>query len=455
MNCRFLALVALVGISSVTDAFGLPAFAIREKMSCTMCHTNGSAPHLTQAGYLYRRAGFRWPAQIGNKAVDEASMDLLKHFVAGVNIDYNLVTQKPQGPGADQANTHAEGLTQNNFDVREAEIWPLVGGFFGNYGAWVELDMTPGSVPANTNTGMAGGSTATVALTLAEMRFVDGNQDFFYGIRAGIMGQEGYGASDQWIDDGAIPLFDTMPAVHSATGLNTLALPLGAMNIPQFGIEFAANWPTSFLTLGIYNGYDGTTLNNGTPQLNPAQMNTQGQASKDVKLQLDQMFDRFALTATYYNGRIALLDPTNTFPWQEWYQTGRLYGTFFMVPNVVDLMAGAAVGQYGFVEPGGNTISGYFNNVGTFAGANYYVKPHLTLSARLDYYQYDTSASPRPVAQAASLLASLPYENNIWVFHLIRTEDTLNGLTNDFRAEWRFLFLVKCLNGCSEFIYSF
>jgi hypothetical protein len=428
-------------------ASGLPAFAMREHVSCTMCHTNGSAPHLTQVGYLYRRAGFRFPQNIGNKDLDEKNLDILKHFVAGISVDYEAVTNKPQS----NANG-SEALVQNNFDVREIEVYPVVGAFLGNFAAWSELDATSTTATAQPNnspaTGAATANNGSVNLNGADLRYVDGDKDFFWGVRAGLIAPEGYGASDQSIDDGAIPLMDSQSAVHfspDGTQFDTLATPMGAMDVAQMGVELEASWPTTFLTLGIYNGFDGSTGYNPTgtgsqSALVPAQMNAQSKGSKDFKIQLDKMWERFALTGVYYNGRITLLDPNNAVPWLNDYQMGRVYGTYFAVPNILDIMTGVGGGQSAFVNPNSSTVAGHFDTLGAFISANYYLKQHVTLSAKLDYYQYDTSASPRPAAQAASLLASLPYENNIFVFHLIRTEDAVNGLTNDFRAEWRFLF---------------
>lgn len=429
--------VSLVSALYAVDSRALPAFAMREKVSCNVCHSNGSAPHLTELGFMYRRAGFRFPANIGNKELDDANMEALKHFVGGVNVDYNVVTQKPVGG--------SEALVNNNFDVREVELY-LVGAFFGNYATWSELDMTPGTAPATPSGASAAQTNASVALSLADLRYVSGDQNFYYSVRAGLIAPEGYGASDQWFDDGAIPLFDTLSALHSpGTGnqLDTLTIPFGAMGMAQMGAEFGVNWTQTFLTLGIYNGFDGsngyTTQTQST--LSPAQMNASSKGSKDVKLQLDQFINqKFAVTAAYYNGRITLLDPTNTVPWEDSYQLGRVYGTYFLMPNVLDLMAGVSYGSYEFDAPTASTVAGHFNNDGAFVGASYYVKPHLTLGARVDYVSYDSTTSPSPRAQSATLLASLPYENNIWVFHFIRTSDDINGLTNDFRAEWRFLF---------------
>ena len=69
---------------------------MREKVSCSVCHSNGSAPHLSEVGFLYRRAGFRFPQNIGNGELDDANMEVLKHFVAGINVDYEAITTNPK-----------------------------------------------------------------------------------------------------------------------------------------------------------------------------------------------------------------------------------------------------------------------------------------------------------------------------------------------------------------------
>src|SRR5476651_267193 len=174
MKCSIFVLICILWTLVARTSYALPAFAMREKVSCVLCHTNGSAPHLTKTGYLYRRAGFRFPTYIGNLEKDNEALQLLNHLAVGVNVDYNIVTQKPQAGGA-------EGLTQNNFNVGEAEIWPLVGGFFGNYGVWTELDMVP------VTTGDGG-----VDFSQADLRYVSGTSDVFFNMRAGMMAPEGY-----------------------------------------------------------------------------------------------------------------------------------------------------------------------------------------------------------------------------------------------------------------------
>lgn len=414
-------------------ARALPAFAMRENVSCTLCHTNGSAPHLTKTGYLYRRAGFRFPTYIGNLEKDNDALKVLLHLAVGVNADYEVVdSQAAQVAG--NPPVPSEGLTKNNFDMREAEIWPLVGAFFGNYAFWSEVDFTPN---------VAGGDGGGASLADTELRYIWGDEHKFYSIRTGFLGAEGYGASDQWIDDGNLPLFDTLAAQYN--GINTLSLPLGAFNNPQLGFEFQGNLDDTHFTVGMYNGFDGS--NNSTPQgtpvtsATPQYMNPNAKGAKDYKLQVDQFLgDKLELTGVYYNGTTSLLDPSNTVVWVNNYALWRLYGTYAVVPNVVDAMAGLAQGTYNYVNSGSNTVAGAFRNIGAFVGGNYYVKPHLTFSARYDYFDYSYGTTPAPRAIAYVVMASLPYDNNIFIFRFNRTQDDMAGLSNDFRAEWRFLF---------------
>ena len=407
-----------------TNAHAIPAFARREKVSCTMCHTNGSAPHLTKFGYMYRRAAFRLPDNIGNREADDKAMLTTDHLSAGVNFDYEVVTNKPAGQ-------NRAILTSNHFNVPEVEVWPVVGSFLGNFGSWSEIDANPAS------TAGAGG----VSVSQADVRYVRGTGDFFFNFRGGLMPAEGYGASDQWIDDANIPLFDRLPAQFNE---NTLTLPFGAMETPQYGAEFGLNRFDSHLTFGIYNGFDGSNTKGATTPaqstLTAALMNPVVKGAKDYKVQFDQFAgEHFAFTAAYYTGVIPLLDPGNTTLWINHYSNWRLYTTFLALPNLLDILAGVAYGKYDYSNTG-NVVNGQFNNRGAFLGANYYVMPHLTLSGRLDFYQYNYGTSAPLKAQGFGLLASVPFDNAMFVFHYNNTGSDVDGLTNDFRAEWRFLF---------------
>lgn len=398
------------------QANALPAFARREDVSCSMCHTNGSAPHLTKTGYMFRRAGYRMPADIGNKGVDEKHFTVNEHLSGGLNFDYEYVRQK------DTSNVATEPT--NNFNMPEAEIWPVVGAFLGNYGAWSEVDATP------TTDADPGG----VSLNQANLIYVNGTKDRFYTFRGGLMAPQGVGASDQALDDGGIPLMD-----QSAPNYNqdTIVTPLGAMNVPQIGAEIGANFSDTHLTMGVYNGYAApatstgpTTFANGS--LTPAAK----KQAKDYKLQVDQFIGKLGVvTATYYSGTVSLYDPSGTFQFTDNFDQSRLYLTAYAIPEKLDIVAGGAYGHSDYVTTSPATTS--FTSQGAFLGAFLYPTSYLSLLARWDGYEYSKNAGR---AIGYTLQASIPYDNNIFVFHYIRTLSDLAGQSDDLRAEWRFLF---------------
>jgi hypothetical protein len=385
---------------------------------------------------MYRRAGYRYPTDIGNAQVDAASLKILNHMSAGGNLDYNVTTA--QAPGATSST-----LTANQFNSREVELWPLVGPFLGSYSTFTEIDASPNSAaargtptPPNVTTPASGG----VNLSNASLQYTRGTEQLFYSLRGGLISPQGYGASDQWIDDGNIPLFDQLSAQLNQ---DTLALPYGAMANARLGIEAGLNYDESHLTFGFYNGFDGTNglANNIQSTLAPALTHPEAKGAKDFKVQLDQFLsETAALTAAFYTGAISLLDPTNVVPWLNRYQSWRLYATYTALPRRVDLLGGLAYGTFQTVDPGTTNQAGDFHNRGAFLGANYYALRRLTLSGRWDFYQHNYVPSSSLRTTGYTLMASVPFENSMVVFHYIGTFSDVSGLGNDIRAEWRFLF---------------
>jgi hypothetical protein len=408
------------------EAHALPAFGIREHVSCVMCHENGSAPHLTRIGYLYRRAGFRFPEKIGDVEADAKETNFTEHLAVGLNLDYEWANATPPGGKAT--------TTANQINVPEVELWPLVGAFLGNYAFWSEIDANPATT--------GGGQ---VVLSQADFRYVRGNSNLFFNFRGGMIAPEGFGASDQSLDDGGIPLMDRLSANYNQ---DTLTLPFGAMQAPELGAEFGLNVADSHVTFGVYDGYSGVDSTGSTStSLTPALMNRNKGIAKDYKLQIDQFIANLgAVTASYYNGVIPLRDPTGgSFSWLNHYSQERLYLTAFALPGTLDLFLGGALAknQYVTLTP---TPDGTFQSRGSFLGLNYYVMPHLSLGARLDYCEISRAADSAPKARGYSFQVSLPYENNLYVFHYNSvTADAANGpysagTDRDLRAEWRFLF---------------
>ena len=416
----------------VGDALALPAFALREKAPCSMCHTNGSAPHLTRYGFMYRRAGYRNPANIGNGDSDKDSMTLTNHMAVGINFDYEYVTNKPVG--ADKAST-----TANQFDARELELWPLVGAFQGNIGAFSEIDLSPATASPSPTTPVAP-SAGGASLTHMELVYVHGNSDLFVSLRGGLLAPQGYGASDQWLDEGNLPLMDKLTAQYNQ---DTLVAPVGANGMTQLGAEIGVSYKNqSYLTLGLYNGYDGSnglatkTASSITPVLYSG--NTGG--ARDFKVQADQFIGgSTAISAVFYRGSIALLDPSNTKLWRNAYSNWRLYLTRGLGDHL-DILAGAGNGLFQYHNVAPDETKGRFTSPGAFFGINTYIPDVMTISARYDYFEYNRFQGKSQRAVGGTLMVGLPLENTLVNFHLNILRSDIDGLTKDFRTEWRLVF---------------
>lgn len=368
---------------------------------------------------------FHLPGRLGDEKNDEQSMNATNHMAVGVNVGYQYADSI--------AGNGVKTVSANGVSVPEVEFWPLVGGLFGNFGVWSEIDSSP-----STNTG--GG----IGIKLADVRYAAGTPDLFFNFRAGVIAPEGFGASDQWLDDGNIPLMDVLAANRNQ---NTMVSPFGAMNSPEEGVEVGANYKSSHLTVGLYNGWTDVTTNaDGTlsqaTSLQMASLKHNDQGMRDYRIQLDQFVgDVGAITAGYYHGTVPLTLPqNNTTFWLDHFSQARLYLTAFAIPGKLDLFAGGAWGQSEFVSDN-PTPDGSFTSKGAFVGANYYVAQHLTLGGRVDRTEFSSDDS----ATGVSLQASLPYNNTIFIFHYNHSASSLAsgplqaGWNNDIGFVLRFL----------------
>jgi hypothetical protein len=396
-----------------------------------MCHQNGSAPHLTEFGYMYRRMAFHWPGKLGDEKADEEAMNATKHISAGVNVAYIY--------GDNSAGDGKTNVSANGIDVPEVEIWPLVGGFLGRWGVWSEIDSAP-----NTNRGGA------VKLGLADIRYADGTPDKFINFRVGMIAAEGFGAGDQWFSDGNVPLMDVLAAQKNQ---DTFVLPWGAMGAPELGAEVGLNLDQSHLTLGLYDGFTNLTANTSstggtftqTTGTSTAAVAKEGDVGmRDYRIQFDQFLGQIGeITVDYYSGTTPNLDPNGNFTWLDHYSQARIYLTEFIVPGKLDLLAGLGWSKNEFVESV-PTPHGTFEGQGGFFGVMWYAAQHMNFAARVDRYQFNDDGN---TATGESLQASFPFENRILIFHLNHTSSNLAsgpsgllaGYNNDIGLVYRFL----------------
>lgn len=426
-------LLSVTSILMSLDASAIPAFARKENVGCIMCHTNGAAPHLTEFGYLYRRMAFHWPGKLGDEKRDEEGMNTTKHMAAGINVGY-AYTDNVSGSGS----TFNKSVNSNGIVLPEVELWPLVGGFLGNFGTWSEID---------------GDATGSLNMSMADVRYATGSTDMFFNMRAGIISPEGYAASDQWFTDANTPLMEKISAVQNIGGnvQDTIATPWGAMGSPELGVELGFNYKGAHLTLGFYDGFSSNFVSSAgtnnvsigsTGVLPVAQANTGtnifDNGMRDVRLQYDQFLgDYGAITLGYYNGAVPLTDPVSglgqtaatPYAWNDHYSQYRAYLSYFAIPAKLDILAGAGwtESQYAYNSP---TPDGTFEAKGGFVGVLYHATPHLSLGIRGDKFYYNSTDS----ATGYSLQASLPYGNYEWNIHFNSTASTLVNTSANLAA---------------------
>lgn len=415
MNFNFISLILVSLFLFITDttSHALPAFARREGASCTLCHVNGSAPRLTEFGYMYRRAGFRNPWDIGKIEKDNEAARITNHMSAQVVFQYLYGTNKEPGGSSEVVN--------NNFDIPTVSIFPVVGAFNGNFAVWSAIDAA--SAPSKEG----------VTLADADLRYITGNQNLFFNFRGGLIGYQGYGLADRGLlGGGDIPLINSTSPFYNQDALFT---PFGDSN--QIGVEIGINYQKSHLTIGVYNGFDGTTLNEGTPELNPATYNSSTKRNKDIKVQLDQFIGaHLETTLVYYNGAATNLDPSNTLPWRNNFDAWRLYLAYAAIPAVLDLNAAFGYDTYHWVNSGSTEVEGTGFKKGTSLEALYYGIPKLTLEARWDYVSYNQGAD----VKGFQFLIDIPRENNIFIIGINDLNSDITETTTQYFAQWNFLF---------------
>lgn len=423
-----LVLTAFCSVSSA--ALALPAFALREKAACSVCHVNGSAPQLTRYGFSYRRAGYRNPAKVGDAASDKAAMTLTEHMAVGLNFDYGYATTKARGREKPKE-------TANQFFIRALEFWPLVGSFQGNVGVFSKIEATPATVSPGSDVAPSGGGTN---LTRSELVLAKGQSDLFVTLRGGLIAGQGFGAGDQWLDHDNLPLIDTLSA---RLDQDTLVTPLGANRLAQLGTEFGVAWRgQTFATIGAYNGFDGTTGRSGTNQATrtPVMNNGYANGAKDFKAQVDQFIGwGTEVTLAHYRGAVSLLDPTTLGIWRSHFDTSRLYLTQAATAGLT-FLAGASAGTFEFKDEDHAEEPGKFRSGGGFAGATTSWENQLTISGRLDYFEYSRYQAEVDRVDGAALMAGVPFDTTLVTVHYTVKRSDLDGLTRDVRAEWRVIF---------------
>jgi hypothetical protein len=360
-----LALGALITMSSATS-LAIPAFARKEQVGCTTCHT--AIPKLTRTGYEFRSAGFRMPEKIG---VDQSPKDL------GDTMDFRgnfaaSYSQKQQTGG------NVTTLTETETG---GSLYALAGSFGTNFGALTEIALASGQSTANSSTAQP-----QVGVTDLQLRAVFGQADSHYNFRAGMLPlTNGYGASDR-----SLASSQTISPIVGQNGGSWGNSGIGTSVTTSPGLEVGYTWFGSEIAVASVNGlvYDPVdkklhAYGNGFASRSALDPNYN---NRDVFVRANQFIGKkHAVSGYYYSGSVSLPNAHGDTA-DGTYADGKfstdnfsryaLYGTYWATDELT-LMAGYLGGE--------DTFASYdVVNSGGFLAADYYLGELTAVGGRYD-----------------------------------------------------------------------
>lgn len=330
-------LVIALGALATSKVLAMPMFARKTGMDCSFCHA--PIPRLTQAGYEFRAAGFRYPSDIGQP--EKNAYNVNDYFSTGVTTDLTWNHTKDK-----QAGTTA---TSTDFPYRELTAYPMTGSWEANWASLVELSFPPGEEAETEN---------------AYVKHTSGTAEQFVTVRAGVFHPfEGYGASDRPIGLSR-PLFQTSKATGS---------PFKIWGFDQSGIEVGVTSKETRATFTLFNGLG--------PAGEPNQSGDTDNA-KDIQIFANHMLgdEGAAASAYYYRGSAEVSGGRDKF------HRVALYGNAPLGDKGLEALAGYGTGKDGL--PGGSVKSRGF-----FLEVRQQLREKVYGTLRYDTFDPSTSAS--------------------------------------------------------------
>ena len=349
LSLAALSAAVLAGLS--TDASALPAFARKYGLSCDVCHT--SVPHLTRAGFEFRRQGFRMPGELGQ----EPKFDGLKDMYT-LRMEQNF-----------QADTHNKGqhkAATNQFITNEVGLHFLVGPINKYWSTNTELAYSPAS-----------GMDAGVIYVKGAYQLDDG---VMVSGRFGLMPSfEGYGGSDRPISSMGV-MFRENSAV-SNSGFDTLA---AAWEQSRTGVDMDLNYKDTTLSFAAFNSRKENLTEDGLVDV---------PNKKDFRLFVNQMLgDKAAVSAEYTAGRTGFDfggGAGGATDWTDNYIKTALYANYAIAPKL-ELLGGLGYGQDYRAKAGANDHPGIFHHSGWYAEAQSKLCPDFTGAFRYEEFRPTT-----------------------------------------------------------------
>jgi hypothetical protein len=353
-------LAASLAFDGRVDA--MPMFARKYKMACDGCH-DPAPPRLNRVGYLFRRAGFRMPENIGE---DENTEFNFSDYISG-----RIQARQTVAHTSDDTSGTNVSDTSNVFEMREITVYPVTGGFMKYFATETEISMAPDE---------------PVELENGYLRAVYGDKDLFFEARAGLYHPfEGYGGSDRPLSQSR-PLFENTAANQSQ---DTLVRMWG---IDHVGAEVGLQWQDFSLSLSV-NGRMNTEVEDD--KVVAVGITPNKQNGKDILVFANQMIGQRSGVSVYYaHGSVELpqapkdfMSGDNMAMYDNTYD--RLAGFASTGVDRLHFLAGGEVGRDDTLDSNTGQQT-KFNSFGAFGEVDARVTGYAAAFARYDYFDPST-----------------------------------------------------------------
>lgn len=400
----------------VSEASAMPQWARRYGVSCSVCHT--TVPSLTQAGYQFRRAGFRMPDEVGQDAKFANIGDM---YSARIREEFQVKQTKQSGK--QDKNTSA-------FAFHELTFYPVTGAFGKYWASESELTFAPES---------------EVEVENAYVRAAYPKGDWLFTARAGIFHPfEGFGASDR-------PISNIRPLFQTSTANNGKNMRVKLWGQDQEGLELGSTYKDTTLSLAVFNGYDAKegAANVGDDN-----------RKKDLLVFFNQMLgDKAAVSAEFLTGSArfaangdvpadATVDVSAAgvvsgvaeapAAWNNYYSRTALYGDYKVLGDKLDVLAGYGMGKDHLPSSGSTFKSG-----GWYGELRSKLHEHFTAGLRYDTFRPTTKVSGNDV-NAWTLTGVVPLDEIKFLLdyqNKVTKSPTASDKTDHtIRLEWMMIF---------------
>ena len=132
--------MALLAVTAQPSA-AMPNFTRQYGVGCSTCHS--TIPRLNRTGYEFRRSGWRNPDEIGlirdwEKNRAEETHNVADYFAARLQANASYVSRNHATDGGEYT-VSSHNYTVNRLEFTEFTLYPLTGGFLGNWASMSEI----------------------------------------------------------------------------------------------------------------------------------------------------------------------------------------------------------------------------------------------------------------------------------------------------------------------------